>query len=194
MGPLTPSTALYSGKWKLFLVSASGNPLAQHTQRAGLCSQQNRPAPPYATVSPACLPFRSLWSSASRSSLDPRKDRQLTGLFLCLQGGCTVVYGPLVGENCAECWSGRQTEAGRGAGEVKVGEWRFDPSFAFCSFSSLRTTPPIPAVPPAGSQVPGPGPIHNFGWSEVLSQGELTKIRPVMTSLVIRRLRIHLVV
>ena len=99
----------------------------------------------------ACLPLRSPWSSASRSSLDPSKDGQLTRLFLCLQGGCTLVYWPLVWENCAECWSGRQTEAGRGAGEIKAEERHFDPSFPFCSFSSLRTAPPTPAVPPAGS-------------------------------------------
>ena len=151
MGTVTPSATLYSGRWKLFLVSTSGNPWAQHTQRAGLCSQQNRPAPPYAMVSPACLPFRSPWSSASHSSLDPSKDGQLTRLFLCLQGSCTVAYWPLVGENCDVCWSGRQTEAGRGAGEIKVEEWRFHPSYAFCSFSSLRTTPPTPAGTPAGS-------------------------------------------
>ena len=40
---------------------------------------------------------------------------------------------------------------GRGAGEIKVEEWPFDPSYAFCSFSSLRTTLPTPAAPPAGS-------------------------------------------
>ena len=82
MGTVTPSATLYSGRWKLFLVSTSGRPWAQHTQRAGLCSQQNRPAPPYAMVSPACLPFRSPWSSESHSSLDPSKDGQLTRLSL----------------------------------------------------------------------------------------------------------------
>ena len=142
----------------------------------------------------ACLPLRSPWSSVSHSSLDPSKDRQLTRLFLCLQGGCTVVYWPLVGENCAECWSGRQTEAGGELGRSRRRSGGLIHPLPSAPSPAGGPHPQPPQCPLQGRRVPGPGPIHNFGWSEVLSQGESMKIRPLKTSLVIQQLRIHLIV
>lgn len=94
--------------------------------------------------------FPSAFSSGPSSLLDPSKDMQLAGQYLCLQGVCSIASWPLVEEHVLSTVMGGQELQG-----TKVEERHHEQSCALLSFCQLE----VPCtLYPRRAPVPGPRP------------------------------------